>query len=50
MIKFARTGSEANAIAIRTRSSIKNRKILLFVDIMVGTIGICHQLLIKKII
>ena len=51
MVKFARTGGEANTIAVRiARASCEPKsKILQFVDIMVGMIGTYQQILKIKI-
>ena len=44
-VKFARTGGEANAIAIRIARSINPKdKMLEYVDMVVGMIGIWQQI------
>ena len=44
MCKFTRGGGEANAVAIRIARANSKKKMLLFVVIMVGMIGIYHQI------
>ena len=44
MVRFARTGGEANAIAIRIARAAKERIKLQYVAIMVGMIGIQPQI------
>ena len=44
MAKFTRGIGEANAVAIRIARANTKRKMLPFVAIMVGTIGICQQI------
>ena len=44
MAKFTRGGGEANALAIRIARSFTKKKILHFVVIMDGMIGICQQI------
>ena len=41
---FARSGGEANAIAVRIARAYSGKMELQFVDIMVGTIGIFQQI------
>ena len=48
MVKFTRGGGEANALAIRLARANTKKKMLHFVVIMDGTIGICPQTLIQK--
>ena len=48
MAKFTRGGGEANALAIRIARANTNKKMLLFVVIMDGMIGICQQILIPR--
>ena len=43
-VKFARSGGEANAIAIRIARAYSEKTMLLFVDIMDGMIGIFLQI------
>ena len=50
MAKFTRGGGEANALAIRIARSSTKKKMLLFVVITDGMIGIYHQILILRII
>ena len=40
MVRFARTGGEANSIAIKLLEQLQEKIRLQFVDIMVGMIGI----------
>ena len=50
MVRFARSGGEANAIAIRIARADLVRTILQYAVIMDGMIGIYHQILqIRKI-
>ena len=44
MAKFTRSGGEANTLAIRIARSYTKKKMLHFVVIMVGMIGICLQI------
>ena len=43
-VKFARSGGEANAIAVRIARAFSKKKILRFVAIMDGMIGTCQQI------
>ena len=45
---FARTGAEANSIALRIARSKVEKMVLLYVVIMVGMIGISHQICQKN--
>ena len=45
MVKYARTGGEANSIAIRIAKRQLGKIMLQFVDITVGTIGTSQQIL-----
>ena len=44
MVKFARSGGEANAIAIRIARGASGKDNVAFVDIMAGMIGIFLQI------
>ena len=50
MARFTRSGGEANAVAVRIAIWQRLKKILQFVDIMDGMIGIFQQTLNQKII
>ena len=43
MARFTRSGGEANAVAVRIARAATSKKILQFVDIMDGMIGIFQQ-------
>ena len=48
MVRLARTGGEANSIAIRIARAASGKDKLHFVDIMAGMIGIYQQIIMKE--
>ena len=47
MVRLARTGGEANAIAIRIARALLQKMVLQYADIMAGMIGIYHLIITK---
>ena len=50
MVKYARTGAEANLLQLELQSLSKKNLMLQLVDIMDGMIGICLQIYLTEII